>query len=109
VGDGPGNVIAAVLRSVGDPNQIAVDPASGKLYIAQFDTGNVGRANVNGSGDKAIFAGLNEPEAVAVNSGAGALYTCLGNGGGCRPFETRRLRRRDDPDHPRRNWQWGRD
>jgi hypothetical protein len=74
IAGGPIEPIATLNRQPGRPT---LDLANGKVYFGTFDalgTGDIRRANLDGSNAETLFGGLYTPEAVALDLAAGKIY-----------------------------------
>jgi DNA-binding beta-propeller fold protein YncE len=60
-----------------NPEGVAVDPAAGKIYWANFTTDAIAYANLNGSGGGTVNTGsatVDGPDGVAIDPSAGRIY-----------------------------------
>ena len=60
------------------PYGIALDSSSGKIYWADVKTGNIQRANLDGSEVEHLILGLDRPFGVALDVDAGKMYWTTG-------------------------------
>ena len=57
------------------PFGVAIDPATGKLYWADYTAGAIRVANLNGAGSpQNLYTGENSPQGIAIDPAAGKLY-----------------------------------
>jgi hypothetical protein len=79
----PGGTLLSVIDNEGEgfssyeaglPNQIAVDPSNGDLYIPNFNYGSIERYSDSGTHLNSIYTGFS-PTAVAVNPSNHDIYT----------------------------------
>ena len=65
------DVIPAVLQ---DPNRIALDSASEKIYWTERELGEIKRANLDGTNIEVVLTGLDWPRAIALDEANGRVY-----------------------------------
>jgi hypothetical protein len=64
--DGSGIEPPLVIRPGNAVPGLALDLAGGKLYWAEYVTGNIGRANLDGTGQETLLSGLDYPTKIAL-------------------------------------------
>ena len=65
---------ARSLFSEANPQGIAIDPATGKIYWADATTGAIRVANLDGTGARNLYTGESTPSGVAIDPSAGLIY-----------------------------------
>src|SRR5207302_3433755 len=66
------------LLRVIDPFGLAVDVASGKIYWSEYDPGNIGRANLDGTEQEILITGLPGPLGLALDLRTFLIRTASG-------------------------------
>jgi DNA-binding beta-propeller fold protein YncE len=80
-GGGDLNTVGATPLNI--PRGVAIDPAAGRLYIANYNGNSISFANLDGSGGGDVNTGgatLSGPIGIAVDSGAGRVYWANSSG-----------------------------
>jgi DNA-binding beta-propeller fold protein YncE len=81
--DGSGAIRVGNLNGTGahnlftgemDPKGVAVDPATGKIYWADFGSGAIRVGNLNGTGAHNLFTGEGGPLGLTIDPAAGKIY-----------------------------------
>ena len=76
VGNLTGGPAQSLFGGESDPYGVALDPASGKVYWADLNSGNIRAGNLDGSGSSLqnLYMGEQSPAGVAIDPAAGKIY-----------------------------------
>ncbi len=73
--DGTGSAASLFTKGGSEPLGVAIDPAAGKIYWADFGAGTIRVANLNGTGSPStLFTGEITPYGLAIDPAAGKIY-----------------------------------
>ncbi|MBV9604636.1 MAG: hypothetical protein JO027_06005 [Solirubrobacterales bacterium] len=74
VGDLGGAGARNLVTGETNPQGVAIDPATGKIYWADSTLGAIRVANLDGTGAQSLYTGESSPSGVAIDPSAGLIY-----------------------------------
>ena len=80
--DGTSAEILVFSEQERSERDIALDTVGGKMYWTDFGSGNIQRANLDGSGGEELASGLSGPRGIALDVAGGKIYWAEDGGDG---------------------------